>query len=67
MNYADIALGTWYPKGGSMKSSKGMVKLAEEKEFRSNTMLKVGRDRVEKWHRSLRKIEIWRTHQKQIL
>lgn len=31
MNYADIALGTWYPKGGMYKIVEGMVSLAEEK------------------------------------
>lgn len=31
MNYADMALGTWYPKGGMNKIVEGMVKLAEEK------------------------------------
>lgn len=31
MNYADIALGTWYPKGGMFKIIEGMVRLAEEK------------------------------------
>ena len=31
MNYADMALGTWYPKGGMHKIIEGMVKLAEEK------------------------------------
>ncbi|SNS30931.1 phytoene desaturase [Belliella buryatensis] len=31
MNYADIALGTWYPDGGMHKIIEGMVKLAEEK------------------------------------
>ncbi|MGJ3234745.1 phytoene desaturase family protein [Marivirga sp.] len=30
MNYADISLGTWYPKGGMHKIVEGMVKLAEE-------------------------------------
>lgn len=30
MNYADIALGTWYPKGGMHKIIEGMVALAEE-------------------------------------
>lgn len=30
MNYADLALGTWYPKGGMYKIIEGMVKLAEE-------------------------------------
>ncbi|MFC5626551.1 phytoene desaturase family protein [Algoriphagus winogradskyi] len=31
MNYADIALGTWYPKGGMHEIIAGMVALAEEK------------------------------------
>lgn len=31
MNYAEIALGTWYPKGGMHEIIKGMVSLAEEK------------------------------------
>jgi phytoene desaturase len=31
MNYADMALGTWYPMGGMHEIVKGMVKLAEEK------------------------------------
>lgn len=31
MNYADMSLGTWYPKGGMHKIIEGMVKLAEEK------------------------------------
>lgn len=31
MNYADIALGTWYPMGGMHEIIKGMVTLAEEK------------------------------------
>lgn len=31
MNYADIALGTWYPMGGMHEIIKGMVKLAEDK------------------------------------
>lgn len=30
MNYADMALGTWYPMGGMYKIIEGMVKLAEE-------------------------------------
>lgn len=30
MNYADLALGTWYPLGGMYKIIEGMVKLAEE-------------------------------------
>ncbi|WP_194775206.1 phytoene desaturase family protein [Pararhodonellum marinum] len=31
MNYADIALGTWYPDGGMHKIIEGMVALAKEK------------------------------------
>ncbi|HAD97232.1 MAG TPA: phytoene desaturase [Cryomorphaceae bacterium] len=31
MNYADMALGTWYPKGGMYKIVEAMVSLAEEK------------------------------------
>jgi phytoene desaturase len=30
MNYADLALGTWYPKGGMHQIVRGMVSLAEE-------------------------------------
>ncbi|MCF8248120.1 MAG: phytoene desaturase [Saprospiraceae bacterium] len=30
MNYADMALGTWYPMGGMTKIIEGMVMLAEE-------------------------------------
>lgn len=30
MNYADMALGTWYPQGGMFKIVEGMVSLAEE-------------------------------------
>jgi len=30
MNYADIALGTWYPKGGMHKIIEGMVSLAKD-------------------------------------
>ncbi|HMQ08524.1 MAG TPA: phytoene desaturase family protein [Saprospiraceae bacterium] len=31
MNYADLVLGTWYPKGGMYEIVKAMVNLAEEK------------------------------------
>ena len=31
MNYADLCLGTWYPKGGMHKIVEGMVSLAREK------------------------------------
>jgi phytoene desaturase len=34
MNYGDIVLGTWYPRGGMFKIVEGMVKLAEEKGVR---------------------------------
>ncbi len=30
MNYADLALGTWYPKGGMHQIVRGMVTVAEE-------------------------------------
>ena len=30
MNYADLELGTWYPKGGMVKIVEGMVSLAKE-------------------------------------
>jgi phytoene desaturase len=30
MNYADISLGTWYPKGGMFKVVQGMVNLAQQ-------------------------------------
>lgn len=30
MNYADIALGTWYPEGGMYKIVEGMMKVAQE-------------------------------------
>ena len=38
MNYAEMAMGTWYPMGGMHEIVKGMVKLAEEKgvKFRFN-------------------------------
>lgn len=42
MNYADIALGTWYPMGGMHEIIKGMVSLAEEKgvQFRYDAEVK---------------------------
>ncbi len=38
MNYADMSLGTWYPKGGMHEIVKGMASLAKEKgvEFKMN-------------------------------
>lgn len=42
MNYADLALGTWYPDKGMNEIIKGMVKVAEEQgvEIRLNTEVK---------------------------
>lgn len=37
MNYADLELGTWYPKGGMFKIIEGMVALAKEKGVRFET------------------------------
>ena len=34
MNYADVKLGTWFPKGGMFKIVEGMHKLAEEQGVR---------------------------------
>ncbi|KAA9339095.1 phytoene desaturase [Hymenobacter busanensis] len=38
MNYADLALGTWYPRGGMHEIVRGMVRVAEEQgvQFRYN-------------------------------
>ena len=36
MNYADMALGTWYPMGGMYKIVEGMVTLAEEQGVKFN-------------------------------
>lgn len=42
MNYADISLGTWYPKGGMYEIIDAMKKLAEEKgvKFQTNQEVK---------------------------
>ncbi len=42
MNYADMALGTWYPKGGMFKIVDAMTSLAQEKgvEFEFNSSVK---------------------------
>jgi phytoene desaturase len=37
MNYADIMLGTWYPKGGMLKIAESMTKLAQELGVRIHT------------------------------
>ena len=36
MNYAEIALGTWYPMGGMHEIVKAMVELAHEKGVQIN-------------------------------
>lgn len=41
MNYADMALGTWYPKGGMHKIVEGMVSLAREKGVALKTGIEV--------------------------
>ncbi|WP_439483289.1 phytoene desaturase family protein [Cyclobacterium plantarum] len=41
MNYADIALGTWYPMGGMHKIIEGMVSLAKEKGVQIRTNAEV--------------------------
>jgi phytoene desaturase len=48
MNYADIALGTWYPKGGMHKIIEGMVNLAEEKGVKFHFDAEVGHIDIEK-------------------
>ncbi|MFC6999187.1 phytoene desaturase family protein [Rufibacter roseus] len=40
MNYADMALGTWYPMGGMHKIVEGMVQLAQEQ----GVVLKLGEE-----------------------
>jgi phytoene desaturase len=52
MNYADMTLGTWYPKGGMFKIIEGMVTLAESQgvKFRFNHevhQIAIRNDRVE--------------------
>ncbi|HZY77879.1 MAG TPA: phytoene desaturase family protein [Cyclobacteriaceae bacterium] len=52
MNYADISLGTWYPKGGIYKVVEGMVLLAKELgvKFRFNaeiSKLSVNKSRID--------------------
>jgi phytoene desaturase len=51
MNYADMSLGTWYPKGGMNKIIEAMVKVAKEQgvKFRTNaevTGFKYSGDRI---------------------
>ena len=42
MNYADMSMGTWYPKGGMHKIIEAMVKVAKEQgvKFRTKTEVK---------------------------
>ncbi|NEN22085.1 phytoene desaturase [Cryomorpha ignava] len=47
MNYADIMLGTWYPKGGMIKIIDGMVSLANELGVKFHTNSPVTSIRVE--------------------
>jgi len=47
MNYADIALGTWYPKKGMHEIIKGMVTLAEEKGVKIRYSAEVERIEIE--------------------
>ena len=51
MNYADIALGTWYPMGGMHEVVKAMVSLAEELGVKFETSCSVTRVVVGKGNR----------------
>ncbi|SEJ13654.1 phytoene desaturase [Cyclobacterium xiamenense] len=46
MNYADIALGTWYPMGGMHRIIEGMVQLAKEKGVEIRTEAEVNKINV---------------------
>lgn len=48
MNYADIALGTWYPKKGMHEIIRGMVALAEEKGVKIRYAAEVEEIEIEK-------------------
>ena len=50
MNYADLALGTWYPKGGMHQIVRGLVALAEELGVRFEYDQEVTEIVVEKGH-----------------
>lgn len=63
MNYADIALGTWYPKGGMYKVVEAMVALAREVgvKFHFNsevTQLSVQHDRIDAIYTNNEKIPV---------
>lgn len=50
MNYADLALGTWYPMGGMHKIVEGMVRLAQEQGVTLKYNQEVQQIVVEKGH-----------------
>ncbi|MFD2522097.1 phytoene desaturase family protein [Emticicia soli] len=54
MNYAEIALGTWYPMGGMHEIVKAMVKLAEEKGV--NIKLNEAVKRIEVENKTVQKV-----------
>lgn len=47
MNYADLALGTWYPMGGMQKIAEGMYKLALELGVKFETNVDIQKINVE--------------------
>ncbi|MGY2133202.1 phytoene desaturase family protein [Hymenobacter sp. HD11105] len=47
MNYADLALGTWYPRGGMHKIVEGMVKVAQQQGVKLEYNQEVQEIRVE--------------------
>lgn len=47
MNYADLALGTWYPKGGMLKIAEGMHSLAKELGVKFETNVDIKKIEVE--------------------
>jgi len=47
MNYADLALGTWYPKGGMLKIAEGMHALAKELGVKFETNVDIKKIEVE--------------------
>ena len=48
MNYADLSLGTWYPKGGMKSVVDGMIRLAEELGVSFNTNSNVSKITTDK-------------------
>jgi phytoene desaturase len=47
MNYADLALGTWYPMGGMQKIAQGMYDLAKELDVKFETGIDINKIIVE--------------------